>query len=489
MPMGRSGWAIVGALLVVGSALVGFGAVAGASPSPAVGADWGQQNNTTQPNYSVTFHEVGLPAKTNWSVVVCITWWCHDDWGASFNTSNTSSIGFSLPNGTYNYRVFPVNGNESNPDRGTFTVNGTSPAPITVSFVPPAQYTVTFTETGLPAGTNWSVFLYSTAPSGYCGYWGWWWGCGGHGDDQPAAAAHGAWHHHGGRGSGFETSNTSTITFQLTNGTYNYTAIPVSGYSIVGASNGSVNVSGAAPTPIAVTYSVLPTYTVTFVESGLPAGTNWTVDLLAFGGFGGWHHHHHGNLQFFTATSSGTTISFNLTNGTYHYRVGWVPGYYSNDSRGRFTVAGASPSTITINFTAIPEWNMSFSESGLPAGSDWGLIVSGVGGHHAGSPAMHVNVEHAGQRTVSFELPNGHYHFKLIPLHGWTGKPTEGKNRLVVAGSAKTTTIKFTPAGHGAKHGSSPAGPKGVVVGGLGAQLRSVTGLFVRAADLLAARL
>lgn len=450
--------ASLGVLVIAVSVLVPAGANAFSVPSAHVAPNWGNGGgNTVGPNYTVTFQEVGLPAGTNWSVVVCITWWCADDYGAYFNTSSTSSITFAVPNGTYNYHVFPVNGNWSRPSRGSFTVNGTSPAPIQVNFGPPTYYTVTFTETGLAAGTQWAVFVYPTGSGWGCGSWFWTNGCCG----APAAAAPITSEHHGGGwGNDFNSSNTSTITFRLTNGTYNYTVLSVPGYSMLGASNGSLNISGKSPPTISVTFSALPTYTVTFVESGLPAGTNWTVYVSGAGQFGFatarvqgqgfWHHVH------YEGTSSSTTITLSLTNGSYRYHVGWVPGYYSNDSWGRFNVSGASPPTISITFAAIPQFNISFNEMGLPGGTDWGLTISGVGGHFGGAPAEHIVIAHAARGVVSFSLPAGQYHVKVLKLSGWKAATNLPGSHFIVGGSSHTYTVSFSSSHQGSGHATSP---------------------------------
>ena len=465
-------WASIAALVVALSAFIGVGAAVGASSPAASTSSWWDDNNTSAPTYTVTFHEVGLPAGTNWSVVTCITWWCGDDGGALFNTSNTSSLTFNLSNGTYHYRVFPVNGNESTPDHGTFTVNGSAPAPIKVNFAPPPLYTVSFTETGLASGTNWSVLLFPMGSGHGCGSWNWGHCRGGDQDDRAAALA-GPDCHHGGGGQGaqFASSNTSSISFEVPNGTYGYLVLNVPGYSIVGAVNGSINVSGASPAPVPVVFSTLETYPVQFVEVGLPNGTNWSVAVFgwgisAAGGFGPHHHHHHHGEHFgVVGTSSTTTIILNLTNGTYRYRVGWVDGFYSNDTFGSFVVNGSAPTPIQINFTAIPEYNVSFNESGLPAGTDWGVTVVGVGGHAPGVRPQHITLEHAARGEVSFGLPKGHYHFKVLPMSGWS--PTRGSARphFAVRGKAVTLTVDFHASGaqpHHGVSGSSRAGTSGL---------------------------
>jgi phosphatidylinositol-3-phosphatase len=66
-----------------------------------------------------------------------------------------------------------------------------------------------------------------------------------------------------------------------------------------------------------------PTYGVTFTETGLPTGTNWSATL---GGA--------------TQSSTNSTITFIETAGTYTYRIGTVEGWISSPSSGSLGVNG-----------------------------------------------------------------------------------------------------------------------------------------------------
>ncbi len=151
-------------------------------------------------------------------------------------------------------------------------------------------YPLSFKESGLPAGTGWSVTTNGIS----------------------------------------QGSNTSSISTIEPNGTYAYTVGAVSGYT-ASPSSGSATVNGVSQT-VAITFtpSTSATYAVTFSESGLPSGTTWSVTL---------------NSQTLSSTTS--TITFNEPNGTYAYTVGAVVGYTASPSSGTVTVNGA-PRTITI---------------------------------------------------------------------------------------------------------------------------------------------
>jgi hypothetical protein len=299
-------WGTVAVLVFAVSAFAYAGAAA-ARDTPSSHSD------PAGPFYNVTFNESGLAAGTNWSVALSGGgWWFHSQ---QREKSDTASIVFSVPNGTYHYRVNAVAGYVvSSGGHGSVVVNGTAPAVVNVSFGHLARYAVTFTETGLPAGTNWTVRVSAL------------------------------WGAEGTRGGG-KTSSSSSITFSLTNGTYLYHIRQVPGYSVATGSFGWFNVSGSPPATIAVRFVPLVTYTVTFQESGLPAGTNWTVGVFSFG----WGAHRAPTV----VTTDASTITFALTNGTYGFFVAHEPGYYvENGSFGFLMVAGAPPPTVNVTFVA-----------------------------------------------------------------------------------------------------------------------------------------
>ncbi len=147
-----------------------------------------------------------------------------------------------------------------------------------------ATYNVTFTETGLSAGTMWSVTLNGS----------------------------------------LESSTTTSIVFVEVNNTYSFNVSAVSGYTVSPAS-GNVVVNGAALSePVVFSVIVVPTYTVTFTESGLASGINWTVTLNS-------------SVQH----STSATIVFTESNGNYSYSVHSVAGYRESPASGNLIVSGA----------------------------------------------------------------------------------------------------------------------------------------------------
>ena len=188
-----------------------------------------------------------------------------------------------VENGSYAYTIAANTGWEQSsvPYAGSENVSGSALA-VSLNYV--KVYTVNFHETGLPAGTPWSVLL----------------------------------------GASTRSSTTSKIAFSESNGTFLYMVANISGYHIsLGSYSGSVAVKGAAVTVLEKFAQM--TYTITFTEGGLPPGTLWSVRI--------------GSLRL-SATS--TSINFTKPNGSYAYAVPTVPGWHINsgssqrDSPGRW---------------------------------------------------------------------------------------------------------------------------------------------------------
>jgi hypothetical protein len=270
------------------------------------------------------------------------------------------------------------------------TASGISITPATghidenATFVP--AYNVTFLETGLPFGTNWSVSL-----------------------------------------NGHLTSNTTrkttaqqVLTFQAANGTWGYNVTPPLGFAARPAA-GSVNMTGG---PVSVTIAFAPgrpaprLYPVVLRESGLPQGSNWSVSVR-----GGAPNY-----------STSEAIVLHESNGTYGFTVGYVQGYHPNPLRDAFTVNGTEVSAPAITFlqnrTPGPTlYSVVWQEMGLGPKPNWTVEIAGVG-----------TVASNGS-WVSDRLPNGTYQY-TIPGTG-TATPEVDEGTVVVQGSAHTVSVVF----------------------------------------------
>ncbi len=526
MTASRLFWAVVlGSILVVGAVAVpaaGYLWGHGLSPHDHNGPNgWNHGSNSSAPAYAVTFQETGLPSGTSWSVQVWSLGWeprhggpvpatvtpaWHDQ---RYNSSTTATIGFALPNGSYAFVVDNTSNGSSAysaaPASGTFAVNG-SAVSESVAFSLVHDYTLSFTESGLPAGTLWSVEL-----SGAYGY-----GPHGYGPACPPG----------------NYSTNATIAFTLPNGTYGfsvgnvststilYVADPAAGNVTVNGSNvvvnveftpealynltfvesglpsgsfwsasvfgngtyagngsngtsvsfevpagtygfyvpaafnwsgvvylpspGSGNVSVEANTTVTIAFAPLSTYTVSFVESGLPSGTTWYASL--FGdwnlGYGPSAYPSWGGPSF--NASNGTTLTFSVPNGSYVFFVGNVSNcssvYVPSPSFGNVTVNGSNV-TIDVTFAHVTVYNVTFVETGLPSGTGWYVVVCSTSGGCASNGTWNT--------SVSFNLTNGSYGFSAATFWWQNGSgnyvATPANGTLVVDGANVTVTIAFSP--------------------------------------------
>ncbi|MGC2035348.1 MAG: hypothetical protein WA761_07895 [Thermoplasmata archaeon] len=124
---------------------------------------------------------------------------------------------------------------------------------------------------------------------------------------------------------------------------------------------------GAPPTP----------HTVTFVRSGLPTGTNWSVSLNGL-----------------TQTEPGPSIPFTGVTGRFAYNIPSVPGYHptaafgtGNASQGNLSIpvpfaTGAAPSLAIVSFSsspAVPQPGSSFMLTVETTGGDGPYAYSYAG--------------------------------------------------------------------------------------------------------------
>lgn len=307
------------------------------------------------PTYLVTFSETGLPAGTTWSL---------DFSGVNWSVTG-GTVAVTVPNGTYAYSVGAGNQYEASPSQGSIGVSG-APLGVTIVFTE-VTYGVSFTETGLPSKTSWSVTVQSST----------------------------------------YTSTAKSFVVDLPNGTFAYAVGVVPGYASTG--RGNVTVSGA---PVGVTVAFLKQvdYTVKFSQSGLKTGLTWSVAL--------------GGRTVNATAPSG--LSFSVPNGSYPYAVTPIGGYRSSPSSGSLTIAGAGQ-TIHVTFTAV-DYKLTFSETGLPTGTHWKVTVG---------PSSNSS----GTASITFEVPNGSYAYSFGAVAGYT---TPAGGTLSVTGSPVNVPVRYT---------------------------------------------
>jgi YVTN family beta-propeller protein len=170
-------------------------------------------------------------------------------------------------------------------------------------------------------------------------------------------------------------------------------------------------------------FQVLTNYTVSFVESGLPSGTLWWVNLS--------------NGQSHSGT--GTTITFSIPNGTYSFTVATVnKSYkspdYSIPNYGTFTVNGYNVG-IGVAFTLVT-YTITFNENGL--GGIYGLNkwwVNLSNGQSFSSTGT----------TITFPEPNGTYSYTITSLYPYY-IPIPSNGTFKVNGANVNINITFKTA-------------------------------------------
>jgi YVTN family beta-propeller protein len=326
--------------------------------------------------YAVTFTESGLISGTSWSVTL----------NGSLETSTTSTVVFSEPNGSYAYTVGPVSGYTIGTATGDALVNG-APIPVAVAFTPTATatYTVTFTEHGLPVGTTWNVTI----------------------------------------GSSTLSSTSTTIAFAESNGSYSYTVGDVAGYAAT-PSSGPVSVAGlAVPVSIGFAATAAGPFDVIFTETGLPAGSMWQVSLNGS-----------------TLSTSTTGITFSERGGTYEYAVLALIDYAPVPANGTVTVASAD---VTRSITFYEIYPLSLTQTGLAAGTNWSATLTPVHPPSVvlavASSGIGVTRWSGGAATITFEVSNGSYTYST----GAPGYAAEPGNVTVDGRAPSSITVTFAP--------------------------------------------
>ncbi|MHB8352339.1 MAG: right-handed parallel beta-helix repeat-containing protein, partial [Thermoplasmata archaeon] len=290
---------------------------------------------------SVSFEESGLPSGQSWSVTFN---------GETMTAIAGEMLSFAQVNGAntaFSYLIGWADNTYAPASRSGSGVENGSNQVVSVVFAP-VLWTVTFSQSTLPSGTNWSVDLNGTA----------------------------------------HFSTGSSLTFEEMNGSYAYTVEPVVDFTVA-SSTATVVVTGAS-TSVVVAFA-LYTYPVVFQEQGLPSGTHWYVNFTA--------HPAALNPTNISTTLSHVTIS--LVNGTFSItrQVGSADYFPVSGLVQTFT---SSPSLgVTIEFAA-PTSAVTFTESGLPSSAEWYVNVTGQppsGGIASGGSSYVAN------------LPNGTYTF------------------------------------------------------------------------------
>jgi YVTN family beta-propeller protein len=342
--------------------------------------------------YNLSFAEVGLPVGSLWYVAISSS-----STGSAVNGSLGNVTSFIVPDGTYRYAIAnntTAGAYAPTPASGTLTVLGAN-ATVNVTFAPVGIYNLTFSETGLPAGTPWTVGISNSSVG---------------------ALSNG--------------STSAVIGFSVANGTYAYLIADVSvgaGISLPTPSAGLTIVNGTA-TNVSVTFALAAQYNVTFNETGLPIGTPWQVELL------------NASTGLLTNGSTNGSIGFEAPNGSYNFTIGnasvGVGLFVPSPATGVVPVMGSNV-TVTIVFAPAPEYNLTLVESGLPGSTLWVASIQSV------SIGTEFNASTNG--SLGFVVPNGTYAFAIAnaSANGSIYVPTPATGTRSVDGANITVPVIF----------------------------------------------
>jgi YVTN family beta-propeller protein len=298
----------------------------------------------------------------------------NSNWSVTVNGTSwlaiSSSVTFPATNGSYSYSIDNSESSYSaSPDVGEFLMNGAAVS-LNVTFVV-QTFSIIFMETDLPNGTKWSVYLT-------------------------------------GGDTGVESNSVGNQNdFEVVNGSYFYSVRSSNSQYTTAESAGRVEVSGTGQT-VSISF-YLVAYQLSFTETGLTPGTLWSVVGSAY-----------------DVSSHLPTLSFEVPNGTYTFTVSQIRGYDLTYD-GLVTVAGAGTS-VPVLF--VPIYSASFTETGLPLGTNWSVTLGARSLTSMGT-------------TISFVLPQGSYPFAIIPILNYTISPASGIT--LVTDSNVDVGILFSP--------------------------------------------
>ena len=287
----------------------------------------------------------------------------------AYNVSSKTLIG-SIPVGLAPEAI----GFSSNTDTLVVGNYGSGTLSIVVPFRLPVLSPVTFYESGLPSTVPWSVTVEGTQ----------------------------------------RTTNTSSLTFEVLNGTIPFRVAAPPGFTAFPGS-GSIIVTGTPRTQLVTFALVSPAqFTLTVTQVGLPTGIPWRI-----------------NISGHVATSAGTNLSLLLSNGSYSFNVGGGTGFTAVPASGVILIQGR-PAFLNLTFTKnqsprLPNFAVVFVETGLPSGSTWSV--------HFG------NVSMSGTNTsFTFFASNGTYTYQVTSSDS---TPTPDTGSIRVNGAGATIHVTF----------------------------------------------
>jgi thermopsin len=311
--------------------------------------------------------------------------------------SNGGNLSLELPNGPYRFVANSTSGYTVSPPQEAFSVNGSNFGTIHLLVTKTLQ-NVTFSESGLPNGTPWTVTF---------------------------------------NGSTTTTSAPGELVYYSPNGTFAYSVRSVPGTP---ATSGQPATNGYAPSPsvgnVTLTGAGYPAAIsfssadrLTFRASGLPSGTGWSVRTLEA----------NGNAT--VPVTGPSTIVLAETGGVVRFTVTPPTGYGVAEVTGprfpTFTTANVTRTTaLVVHFGPLED--LYFNATGsVPA--NWSVTISSAY-LHGGAPGSQTKSTSGG--SIEFtNVVKGAWKFVVAAPAGYLAHPPHGT--VLVPPRTDTRAIRF----------------------------------------------
>ena len=271
----------------------------------------------------------------------------HESYGLIFSSNATSSsISGSIAAGTYYYYAGPSS-TLSGPYK--LIVSGNK----SVSILFPALHSATFTETGLPSGTIWTVYASSSQSNGNMTILS-------------------------------ESSGNNTILASLPDGYYSFAFGPAS--TVIESYSFAISGSNIDKQ---INFPAL--YRTVFKESGLPTGSSWQL-------FGETTTPNAYSLNtFFVDTASQSSVTIYLPNGVYYYQPTFERTTFTEPSS--IYVSG-SIQNVSISFPSLTHFTI--YTTGLATGLSWQISVYSTDGTISALNSSY-------NSSLTLEIPSGSF--------------------------------------------------------------------------------
>jgi parallel beta-helix repeat protein len=261
-----------------------------------------------------------------------------------------------------------------------------------------------------------------------------------------------------------KSSHAATVTFEEATGTYPTLIVGPSGRAVTSTglgctaghpASGCLHVGG--PTSVDVAFAKGRTPTLTFHEKGLTKGRSWcaAVDL-------------------YSLCSTSASVKFRgLTAGTYNYSIATSRGQTVSVKLGKTAEPPSGPIDLTkattLSVTFAYPYAVTFTETGLSSGT-WSVTIRGVVlSNGSGDP-------------IVFHLGNGSYRYSIGTEIGFSSSGTPRPARVAGAPLAVAVTFHARNGGHAPAPLAilvHPAPPARAITAGIRSSLAAPVGLTV----------